>query len=131
MSDTPTWPTDEDVEKALRAAADYLREDGNEPPLTDVEWNADKAECPEEFAQSASAMRAALSAVNPYEWMPIDDEARNGNRYPICWKAEGGLSAHVEFGKYGPNKTWLNTYGHAFSIEPDLYFLVPSPEGDK
>jgi len=80
MIDRTKWPTDEDVEKALRAAADYLRKDGNEPPLTDAEWNADKAECPEEFAQSASAMRAALSAVNPYEWRPDDEQFKCGAR---------------------------------------------------
>ncbi len=80
-------------------------------------------------AEKAEAEVARLVAL---EWRETDDDARDGERMNLCWKAFGGISAHVELGRWSAAKmTWVNTYGRPFSGEPDYYQRLPEPPASR
>lgn len=70
--------------------------------------------------------RTALASVSG-GWRDIADASKDGTRINLCWKSFGGLSAHVELGKWSPSNGWCNTYGKPFSSEPDFYQRLPEP----
>lgn len=115
MADSaPAWPTDEQVEKAARAIDSATR-------------NA--LDTHGKFSSEEMA-RAALSAVNPYEWRPIADALKN--YAPIrLWSPR--THTYPFTGRYWPNDAWRDDEDgdickptHWLPLE-----LPPSPEGDK
>jgi len=97
-------------------------------PDTDTAWLGFKA---------AWDRLAALSDAPGEGWRSMDSAPKDGTRILLAWKPVGGLSEHVELGKWKSRQGWSNTYGHAFSGEPDAWaplapFALPaaSPTGE-
>ena len=80
-----TWFTDEDVEKGLNAFCNQLKGDGD---------------------TLEAALRAALSAVNPYQWKPIETAPKDGTAILRWCPTKDGEATH-----------WLP--------------VPPAPEGDR
>lgn len=64
-------------------------------------------------------------------WRPIETAPKDGTRILLAWKLFGGLSEHVELGKWKDRQGWSNTYGRAFNGDPDAWaplapFALPS-----
>lgn len=60
------------------------------------------------------------------------DGAKSERRILLLWKPLGGISEHVELGKWSSAKqAWTNTYGHPFSGDPDAWSplqpFLPAP----
>ncbi len=83
-------------------------------------------------------IRSALSSpVGGMEggWRDIDEQAVSGERILLLWKPIGGLSEHVELGRFSKAATgWVNTYGKPFSTAPDKWAplapFFPTPVSD-
>lgn len=88
-------------------------------------------EVPGEPSQSEGAvdtairwMRSALSQG----WQTMNSAPKDRTRKVLAWRETEALSAHIELGYWSDSKVaWVNTYGHAFSSSPDLWFLPPIP----
>lgn len=91
-------------------------------------------------AAQADYERRILSALAPKDaeptgtgWQDMDNAPCNGSRVLLVWRAVGGLSEHVELGKWKAGIGWCNTYGKPFSGAPDAWaslapFSHPAPE---
>lgn len=67
-------------------------------------------------------MRFALSAELGAMWRPISEAPKDGTRVNLCWAAFGGISEHVELGKWKASAGgWCNTYGKPFHGDPDFF----------
>ncbi|MBO1040459.1 hypothetical protein [Brucella pituitosa] len=83
--------------------------------------------------------REALAAALPFlqgvndAWANTDNAPKDGTRLILLWKPFGGISEHIELGRWSSDKgVWVNTYGHAFSSPPDAWtplapYKAPSP----
>lgn len=59
-------------------------------------------------------------------WEPIETAPKDRQRILLCWKAFGGVKAHIELGYWSDaKKAWCNTYGHEFSGDADYWFPPP------
>lgn len=104
MADTPTWPTDEDVEKAL-----------------DAYWPDVEHDTPED------AMRAALSAVNPYEG--LTDALLNGT---IALTSTGNFDPDACSARFAVEFIGVNAADHANQLLDAVdAILVTSPQEGK
>jgi hypothetical protein len=82
--------------------------------------------------------RAALSAAPATAdgWRDMSEAPKDGTRILLAWKPVSGLSEHVELGKWKDRQGWSNTYGHAFSGDPDAwarlapFALLAAPTAD-
>jgi hypothetical protein len=80
------------------------------------------------LAARAEKAEAEVARLVGLEWRETDDDARDGERMNLCWKAFGGIAAHVELGRWSAAKmAWVNTYGRPFSGAPDYYQRLPEP----
>jgi hypothetical protein len=69
-------------------------------------------------APQPSDVRAVESGWRISNW----DGAKSEGRILLLWKPLGGISEHVELGKWSSAKqAWTNTYGHSFSGDPDAW----------
>lgn len=106
---THSYPTDEQVEKALRAWRDKVEYD----------FTGENIENPYE------AMSAALSAVNPFEWMPIESAPKDGRSLLLAcrnpagsWSCEGYYHESDHCGWYLSNTHWTDaTDGSIFPTD--------------
>mgnify|MGYP003645198446 CR=1 FL=1 len=124
MADTPTWPTDEQVEKAAEAA--YLGYVERNKP-----WRLLTPHTKECWLHSA---RAALSAVNPHEWLTEFRDLllvgalaskSSGHPDPSERHAEMSVSFYGEGSAEKANRMVAATL-NLIDVLP-----VTSPEGDK
>ncbi|WP_430438955.1 hypothetical protein [Shinella sp.] len=60
-------------------------------------------------------------------WQPIDTAPKDGVRVILMWEPFGGVSEHVELGKWSIRNGWVNTYGHAFTGSPTHWMPLPPP----
>lgn len=76
----------------------------------------------------------AASISRPAErekWRTMESAPKDGTRILLVWGPGGGLSEHVELGRWRSDKGWCNTYGHPFNAEPDAWApLAPFPSTD-
>lgn len=126
MADTPTWPTDEQVEKAAEAAWQSESVRGSGSPRR-IPWAEENEQVREGWRIS---MRAALSAVNPYEWMPIETAPKDGTAIyqrvllfvPPYGAGSGNWTGH----------NWNCHFCLNRDAQPTHWMpLPPSPESDK
>lgn len=82
-----------------------------------------------ELAKTAARLAATPDplSIALQGWQPIETAPKDGMRMNLCWKADAGLSAHVELGKWSASNGWCNTYGKPFHGDPDYYQLLPAP----
>ena len=90
-------------------------------------------------ATTKDGVHAALAAALPFlqgvndAWANTDNAPKDGTRLILLWKPFGGISEHIELGRWSSDKgVWVNTYGHAFSSPPDAWtplapYKAPSP----
>lgn len=80
----------------------------------------------EVFDIMADRIRSAALSTVPSAggggWLDIDEHATSGERILLLWKPVGGLSEHVELGRFSQAATgWVNTYGKPFHSAPDKW----------
>lgn len=64
------------------------------------------------------------------QWQPIETAPQNGTRIILMWEPFGGVSEHVELGRWSERSGWVNTYGHAFTGYPTHWMPLPAaPKG--
>ena len=75
-------------------------------------WNR-RAALPHLAAGRAEAVSAG--------WRTMDTAPKDGTRILLAWEPFGGLSEHVELGKWKTGLGWCNTYGKPFSGDVDAW----------
>src|SRR5690606_23670175 len=88
--------------------------------------------------KNTPAATIALRAARPESgWRSMGSAPKTGERILLAWRPVGGISEHVELGKWRDRQGWSNTYGHAFSGDPDVwaplapFAAAPTAEGEK
>jgi len=104
----------------------HERHDSPSPVRFNCGWKQLKSFNRASFYRCSDAIRAIAALPAPAGesvtgWHTTGwDRARNSGRILLVWRAFGGISEHVELGKYSDSKSaWTNTYGHPFSSDPD------------
>lgn len=73
---------------------------------------------------------AILAERQRDQWQPIVTAPQNGTRIILMWEPFGGISEHVELGRWSERSGWVNTYGHAFTGYPTHWMPLPvAPKG--
>lgn len=73
----------------------------------------------------AAALQSSAEAGG---WRPMDSAPKDRTRIILAWLKPRSLPPHIELGYWSEGKaTWVNTYGHAFSGAPDIWYLPPCP----
>ena len=121
---TPTWPSPSQIEQSARA-------------LDPEAWailDSDSIGMMTRRKVSLEQARKALSAVNPYEWMPIETAPKDGT---FILTFAGDMAASITDGSWAENVedsvvsgvlgTWRDDGADPTHWMP----LPPSPEGDK
>lgn len=74
----------------------------------------------------AKAIHDAVMAERERDqWRPIATAPKDGARIILMWEPFGGVSEHVELGKWSVRNGWVNTYGHAFTGAPTHWMPLP------